>query len=274
MMLFSTPTPCKCFNSGPMACSTQFFDLPTLFRPAITKPVKRKTQRRNTFALFDELFAQSALVTPKTPRKAKIFNSLFFRDDSDSQLPFERSLFRNLDEEFSASARRPKTSKFGIGKENVDPNFSQNQKLIPSKPSQAEPIPNYRESCPKLSSYSGRYESQSVSKNGNKTTVDKTTVMANGNVDSFATKIVEDKSGNREVTDLTPEAHYKAVESILADDEVLREVTPFAITAIDEEKFRTPEKSQPKSSDKRTAKYSPAMSEETCDGNMFSSIQF
>jgi hypothetical protein len=265
MMFITTPPPCNC---GPMAFEAQFFGSPTLFRQTVTKPIKRKTQRRNTFALFDDLFAPFALVPRRTQKKPTVFNSPFFRQDQDSQLQFERSVFRNLDEELLAIARRPKTSKFGIGKENVDPNWSQNQKLIPKKPAPAEPIPNYKESGPMTTA--SRFESQSVSKNGNKTTVNKKTLLANGNVDSFATKIFEDKPGNRKITELTPEAHGLAVESILTDDEVLREVTPFDVTAIEEEKFRTPEKSQSKSFDKRIRKSSTAMSESNCSGNMFS----
>merc|ERR1712119_138408 len=159
---------------------------------------KAQPQRRDP---FDNIFDNSFGNFGNSKMNSSMFNDgfNFFDEDNDAKYPnrkvrtARKAQTRNAPEtvkkncyEPKENLKRPAFVPHG-NQENIDPNFSQN-----------EPKPT-----PK--SYSTSFQSNTVNKNGKKTTIAKKKFKENDNSEtSIITKITEDKDGNRNVQKIKP----------------------------------------------------------------------
>merc|ERR1711879_244304 len=107
------------------------------------------------------------------------------------------------------------------------------------RPSYQTPIFTEKKTAKKPQFFEKKFES-SVYQNGEGVTYNKGYVAENGKkVEDFAEKIFEDKNGNREITQITPEKWESERHAILyGDDEVLREIPRPEFNAIEPENAR------------------------------------
>merc|ERR1711976_72088 len=136
------------------------------------------------------------------------FNSQFFDDEYDNGYPNRRvRTARNK----PRNAPKKSTKAFYEPKENLQRSTfipSENQENIDPRFSQNEP-----RQTPKF--YSTSFQSNTVNKNGNKTTINKKQYRDNDNSETSITKIIEDKDGNRTINKINPENYSDELKAIM-----------------------------------------------------------
>jgi len=166
-------------------------------------------QRRDPFdTMFDSSFNKFGNNFNNSSFYDNGFNSQFFDDEYDTSYPNRRvRTARNQPRNAPKTAKKAyykpqedlRRSTFipNENQENVDPNFSQNG---------PKPTPKY---------YSSSFQSNTVNRNGNKTTINKKKYRDNDNSETSITKIIEDKDGNRRVQKINPENYSDELKAIM-----------------------------------------------------------
>merc|ERR1712014_234742 len=162
-------------------------------------------QRRDPFDnMFDSSFGNFGNNFNNSSFFDNGFNSQFFDDEYDTSYPNRRvRTARNQPRTAQKAYYEPKEnlrrSTFipNENQENIDPRFSQNE------PKQT---PKY---------YSSSFQSNTVNRNGNKTTINKKQYRDNDNSETSITKIIEDKDGNKRVQKINPENYSDELKAIM-----------------------------------------------------------
>jgi len=226
MFMPSFDNNCDCYNCTPMeSISYDFFGNPirkVVRRPQTSYRPQQKRVYRKPFAnIFDDSFMN--------------FNDHFtpfdknFMNMGDDFFGFSTPKKSHFAKKYDQKPSSKKLSSKKLDKENVNPNFDhENNKMknlpVPKRPVEQVIYPKVQEEL-NPTFQSCQYNSSSVMKDGNTTTINKKTVTKNNDTQTFITKISEDKEGNKEVTDLIPDNYSDEVKALFDNsDNIIQEV--------------------------------------------------
>jgi len=174
--------------------------------------------RRNTLfnSMFDDRFDNFGQTFERDPLFNSGFASNLFGDEILSNTNQNRKIRNVRTKPQTAQAQRRKTY------------INKNDDYLRKSTAQEEQFDNKENVAPKF--YSTMFNSNSVSKNGQTTTINKRQYKDENKSETFVTKITEDKDGNRNVKNLNPKFYNSELKAIIEEMEergaVLMEVNP------------------------------------------------
>lgn len=220
----------------------------------VFRPIRRTTapQAPKKTSFIDPFFGFDNNFDRNFDRFDRKINQSLFNSPFDMNMDFDEDLDLFGHGRKYRKATRPQTCKTERGKENVDPLWEQNMRFSKKAQKPCRESQNYssnyssnnstatKDTAGKRSNnlpvppkqkdvsdfHSTSWNSNTVIRNGKAKTVNKKTVTYNDKTEIFATKIEEDKDGNRKISSINPEIYHQEVQAILDEDEVLREIAP------------------------------------------------
>lgn len=223
----------------------------------------------------------------KPKSRARIARNPFNQIFEDDFFGFTKNFDPFDDDFFGVNRRKIRPNKVQkLGKENVHPQFDNVKNCqrsndcitklpVPEKPSQ----PETRSQKPHF--FESQFNSNTLVKDGNATTISKKTVTENDKTETFVTKISEDKEGNKEFTNLASESYGKEVKDLFESEGLIIKEVPQQIMAekdkeehVDEDKMFM-EKIKQYSSENTSSDDNKSKKSDGSSGNMlFSDIKF
>lgn len=205
------------FNSyDGVCCNDPFCDRNRVYNnnQRTVRPERRDTNRSAFGRMSNDFFDNFGQTFDSDPFFGNGLTSSFFGDEQPS--------YKNTNRRVRTARTKPQNAPVSAQK-----NYYRKAQE-PLRKSYIDEDENKENIAPRF--YSTLFESNSVNRNGNKTTINKKQYKDDKKSETFITKITEDKDGNKNIEKLNPELYNNELKAIMEQMEetgaVLMEIAP------------------------------------------------